>query len=77
VIYPNPVSEVLTIQMRESNCVRIFDEVGGIVFENCASSRVTNLNRIDVSNWATGIYEVAIYNDANLVVHSESIIVMD
>jgi hypothetical protein len=35
------------------------------------------MNRIDVSNWATGIYEVAIYNEANVVVHSESIIVMD
>jgi hypothetical protein len=77
VIYPNPVSEVLTIQMRESNCVRIFNEVGGIVFQNCASSQVRNMNRIDVSNWATGIYEVAIYNEANVVVHSESIIVMD
>lgn len=77
VIYPNPVSEVLTIQLRESNCVRILNSVGGIVFQNCAFGQVTNMNRIDVSNWATGIYELAIYNEANLVVHRESIIVID
>jgi hypothetical protein len=78
VIYPNPVSDVLTIQIRESSCIRIYNSVGGIVFQNCQIGQQTsNVKKIDVKDWATGTYEVSIYNSSNDLIHRESIIVMD
>jgi hypothetical protein len=80
VIYPNPVSDVLTIQIRESSCIRIYNSVGGIVFQNCQGQigqQMSNVKKIDVKDWATGTYEVSIYNSSNELIHRESIIVMD
>jgi hypothetical protein len=80
VIYPNPVSDVLTIQIRESSCIRIYNSVGGIVFQNCPSQigqQTSNVNNINVGDWATGTYEVSIYNSRNELIHRESIIVMN
>jgi hypothetical protein len=80
VIYPNPVSDVLTIQIRESSCIRIYNSVGGIVFQNCQGQigqQMSNVKKIDVKDWATGTYEVSIYNSRNELIHRESIIVMD
>ena len=80
VIYPNPVSDVLTIQIRESSCIRIYNSAGRNVFQNCQGQigqQMSNVKKIDVKDWATGTYEVAIYNSSNDLIHRESIIVMD
>jgi hypothetical protein len=80
VIYPNPVSDVLTIQIRESSCIRIYNSAGRNVFQNCPSQigqQTSNVKKIDVKDWATGTYEVSIYNSSNELIHRESIIVMD
>jgi hypothetical protein len=80
VIYPNPVSDVLTIQIRESSCIRIYNSAGRNVFQNCQGQigqQMSNVKKIDVRDWATGTYEVSIYNSSNELIHRESIIVMD
>jgi hypothetical protein len=80
VIYPNPVSDVLTIQIRESSCIRIYNSAGRNVFQNCQGQigqQMSNVKKIDVKDWATGTYEVSIYNSSNELIHRESIIVMD
>ena len=79
-IYPNPVSDVLTIQIRESSCIRIYNSAGRNVFENCQSQigqQMSNVKKIDVRDWATGTYEVTIYSSSNVLIHREPIIVMD
>jgi hypothetical protein len=56
-IYPNPVSDVLTIEGIENvNTIQIIDAKGSIVYSKKISAE--NQLKVDVSSFATGTYQV-------------------
>jgi uncharacterized repeat protein (TIGR01451 family) len=52
-VYPNPTPGHLTVDLKQSGTVTIYDMVGNLLFEKpCA----TGQNNLDISNLANGIY---------------------
>jgi len=60
VIYPNPASEMISIEGAEHSIITIFDASGRIIHEG-------NATTIDVSSWASGAYDVVILKGATLI----------
>ncbi|MBL7911602.1 MAG: T9SS type A sorting domain-containing protein [Bacteroidia bacterium] len=51
--YPNPVKELLTIQLNEKATVCVFDNFGKIVLQKQLTA---GINTVDLENYSTGIY---------------------
>jgi hypothetical protein len=64
-IYPNPVSSLLSIELKNSSNVKLIDMKGNVVFQQ---ENLLN-ETIDVHNFARGIYVVQIQNDAGITQH--------
>lgn len=64
-VYPNPVSEILSIQMNEpidskTAFLSIFDVTGKSIIQEKIGSQII---KVDLSNYSAGIYFVQIMND--------------
>ena len=59
-IYPNPVTDWLTVEADGEFVVTITNNLGSVVFKSTAS---TNL-RIDITNYPEGIYTVGVVDGA-------------
>ncbi len=72
IFYPNPVSEVLTVEPKEGvSSVKIFSAQGQLVY---SSANVKDLLHIDVSAWSKGMYVAEVVSGMNvskkkLIVH--------
>ena len=65
-VYPNPVSNVLTVStkgLEGSIELKIVDVLGKVVLTESG----TSINKVDVSNFKNGVYLVYIQNKGNLV----------
>lgn len=67
-MYPNPVSQTLTISGFSSGKIEIMDLSGRLIYTEPASTE------IDVSNFNTGIYLVRFYNELGELVQTEKLI---
>lgn len=62
IIYPNPVSDVLTIEsVSETNHVRITDISGRIIL---SQQIISKTSQFDTSTWSSGLYIVTLTNQA-------------
>jgi hypothetical protein len=52
-VYPNPVSDVLTVYMSESKLVRLINTAGAIVWQSYLPA---GRNQIPVSQYSKGVY---------------------
>lgn len=64
-LYPNPVSDILTINTRSAETIQVFDPAGRIMFEKQVTDRET---RMDVSGWEAGIYFVRMVGEQEIIV---------
>jgi len=65
-IYPNPVNELLFIEMNDKNTsfqAEILNTQGQVIVEKT----LQNTQSIDVSTFAKGVYLVKIFNEEGLV----------
>ncbi|MGA1379310.1 MAG: T9SS type A sorting domain-containing protein, partial [Chitinophagaceae bacterium] len=52
-VYPNPVSDVLTVYLSESKLIRLINAAGAIVWQ---SNLPAGRNQISVSQYSKGVY---------------------
>jgi hypothetical protein len=64
-IYPNPVSDVLTIEIDKTSIVSIYDVAGVKVMEQVADG----IQQINVANLKSGLYIVKIASDNQELMH--------
>jgi len=62
-IYPNPVSNILSLQMsnESSSSIKLYDMNGQLVFEEINLPEINSM-QIDVSNYNSGIYILVVNN---------------
>jgi hypothetical protein len=64
-VYPNPGSEVVTIESNEIfEQIYLYDSNGKLVYSNSVSA---NSMTIDVSKLVTGVYEMKLMNSNSIV----------
>jgi hypothetical protein len=59
-IYPNPVKELLNIELEEAADVKIYNSLGKLVYKGVASR---GRNRINTSSYSNGLYLIKVSND--------------
>ena len=75
-VYPNPVSETLSIKcttFKDNSLLRLIDMSGKIVYENKLTENGDVIINIDVTSFTAGKYIVSIYSDK--IVRSKQMIV--
>ena len=64
-IFPNPTDGLLTIQNDKAiQEIRLYDATGKLVFQSKISNQITT---IDVSSFASGIYNLCVYTDEEMI----------
>lgn len=68
VIYPNPAKNQVTLQWDKSDLVsvRVFDALGKLMYF-AKNIDISQLTKLDVSNYASGIYFIKINNRTGFV----------
>jgi len=69
-IYPNPASELVTIETNNATSINIFNTVGQVVYSNVNPLSIESIN---VSSFETGIYIVEVKN--NKTITTEKLII--
>jgi hypothetical protein len=64
-VYPNPVSDVLTVYLSESKLVRLINAAGAIVWQ---SNLPAGRNQISVSQYSKGVYVLTAGGQSNRVI---------
>jgi hypothetical protein len=70
-IFPNPNTGIFYLNSKvvsKNNIVEVFDVKGMVVYKNTLNN--LNNQRIDLSNYANGIYNIRIISDSNVENHS-------
>lgn len=64
-IFPNPTNDLLTIQNNKAiQEIRLYDPTGKLVFQSFINNQKA---AIDVSNFASGIYNLCVYSDEGMI----------
>jgi hypothetical protein len=69
-IFPNPATELVSIESSNATSINIFNTVGQVVYSN---SNPSTIESVDVSTFETGIYIVEVKN--NEIITTEKLII--
>jgi hypothetical protein len=69
-IFPNPATELISIESNNATSIHIFNTVGQVVYSNLNPSTIQS---VDVSTFETGIYIVEVKN--NEIITTEKLII--
>lgn len=66
-LFPNPATDLITVNYSNSNSVKIINELGDVVYSTNLSSSQIGTKTIDMSSFARGLYHVLLINDKGTI----------
>lgn len=66
-LFPNPATDLITVNYSNSNSVKIINELGDVVYSTNLSYSQIGTKTIDMSSFARGLYQVLLINDKGTI----------
>jgi len=66
-LYPNPASDLVTLNYTNAQSVKIINELGDLVYTTNLTYSVIGTKTIDMSSFARGMYHVLLVNDKGTI----------